>query len=91
MFLSLKSTRASQSANDEVYRLIEVYPDQVEMPGCHTARVTVHNGQTIVVIYLTSDEVMDLGDFRRNKLEALPEWFRSRVSIAVISSALKER
>jgi hypothetical protein len=70
-------------------KLIQVYPYQVEMAGPQTARVTVHDGQTMVVIYLTGDEVVELGGFRDNDMEPLPDWFRQRVTMSVIDQALR--
>lgn len=90
MLINRKSLRNPQSANDEVYRVIEVYPDNVDMgPGSHTAIVTVHSGQTRVVIYLTSEEVVELGDYSNKRAEPFPEWFRYRVTRAVIDTALR--
>jgi len=89
-YLRESTMKTNHSANDPLFQLIQVYPYQLEMAGPQTARVTVHDGQTVVVLYLTGDEVGELGDFSGNDMKPLPDWFRYRVGMSVIDQALRE-
>lgn len=90
MRINHKSLITHQSANDEVFQLLEIYPHQVELSRTSVARIRVHGGETEVVIYLMQSEPKELRELLKMRHRPLPDWFCSRVTKSVISSALRE-